>query len=145
MIKSDKSIIVNRPVEEVWKFVSNVENIPKWNRGTRKGSVTSDGPIGAGSTVKYLRQFLGRQWIATLRVSEYMPNRMIALQVSGGGVTARTGFTFEPVEGGTRLAHPSEIDLGGWWKWITPLLVPMLERDGREDMTTIKRLIEAPA
>ena len=145
MIKIEKSIIINRPIDEVWKFISNVENIPKWNRGTRKGTVTSDGSIGVGSTVQYLRQFLGRQMIVELRVSEYVPNRVIGLQVSVGRVTAQTGFTFESVEGGTRLTHPSEIELGGLWKLITPILIPMLERDGQEDMANIKRLIEVPA
>jgi len=48
MIKFDKSIITNRPVEEVWKFISNVENLHRWNRGTRKGRVTSDSTIGVG-------------------------------------------------------------------------------------------------
>jgi uncharacterized protein YndB with AHSA1/START domain len=144
MIKIEKSIIINRPIEDVWKFISNVENIPKWNRGTRKGRVTSDGSIAVGSTVQYLRQFLGRQMIVKLRVSEYVLNRMIALQLSAGRVTAQTGFTFESVEGGTRLIHPSEIELGGFWKLITPILMPMLERDGREDMANIKRLIEVP-
>jgi len=145
MIKIEKSIIINRPVEDVWKFISNVENIPKWNRGTRKGRVTSDGSIGVGAKVQYLRQFLGRQLIVKLRVSEYVPNKVIVLQLSAGLVTAQTGFTFEPVQAGTRLTHPSEIELGGWWKLITPILSPMLERDGREDMANIKRLIEVPS
>jgi len=145
MIKIEKSIIINQPLEEVWKFISNVENIPKWNRGTRKGRVTSDGTIGIGSTVQYLRQFLGRQMLVKLQVSEYIPNKMIALKLSAGWVTAETGFTFESVEGGTRLTHPSEIELGGLWKLITPILMPMLERDGQEDMANIKRLIEVPA
>jgi hypothetical protein len=43
------------------------------------------------------------------------------------------------------LIHPSEIELGGFWKLITPILMPMLERDGPEDMANIKRLIEVPA
>jgi len=144
VIKFDKSIIINRPVEEVWKFISNVENIPKWNRGTRKGRVTSDGTIGIGTTVQYLRQFLGRQMLVKLQVSEYIPNKMIALKLNAGRITAQTGFTFESVEGGTRLTHPSEIELGGLWKLITSILNPMLERDGREDMANIKRLIEVP-
>jgi uncharacterized protein YndB with AHSA1/START domain len=145
MIKFDKSIIINRPVEEVWKFISNVENIPKWNRGTRKGRVTSDGSVGVGSTVQYLRQFLGRQMLVKLSVSEYIPNKMIVLKLSARRITAQTGFTFGSVEGGPRLTHPSEMELGGLWKLITSILNPMLERDGLEDMANIKRLIEFPS
>ncbi len=145
MIKFEKSIIINRPVEEVWKFLSNVENIPKWDRGVLEARQTSEGPPGVGSTVQIRRQMLGRQRIGKLRVSEYAPNRMIALQGSLGQMTAQTGFTFEPVEGRTRLTQTSEVELGGWWKLITPIIIPMLERDGREDFANVKRIMEAPA
>ncbi len=145
MIKIEKSIIINRPAEEVWKFLSNVENMPKWDRGVLEARQTSEGPAGVGSTVQVARQLLGRRRIGTLRVSEYAPNRMVALQASLGQMKAQTGFTFESVEGGTRLTQTSEIELGGWWKLITPILIPMLERDNREDFANLKRVMEVPA
>jgi carbon monoxide dehydrogenase subunit G len=145
MIKIEKSIIINRPVEEVWKFVSNIENATKWDRGVLEARQTSEGPIGVGSMLQTRRQMLGRQRIGELRVSEYVPNRMIALQASLGRMTAQIRYAFEPVEGRTRLTGTSEIELGGLWKLITPILIPMLERDGRADMAHIKRLMEVPA
>ncbi len=145
MIKMEQSIIINRPVEEVWKFLSNIENATKWDRGVLEARQTSEGPIGVGSTLQTRRQMLGWQRIGKLRVSEYVPNRTIALQARLGAMTAQIRYAFEPVEGRTRLTGTSEIELGGWWKLITPLLSPMLERDGREDMANIKRIMEAPA
>jgi len=145
MIKIEKSIIINRPVEEVWKFVSNIENATKWDRGVLEARQTSEGPIGVGSMLQTRRQMLGRQRIGELRVSEYVPNRMIALQASLGRMTAQIRYAFEPVEGRTRLTGTSEIELGGLWKLITPILIPMLERDGRADMANIKRLMEVLA
>ena len=144
MIKSEKSTIINRPVEDVWNFISNVENMPKWDRGVLEARLTSEGPPGVGSTVQIRRQMLGRQRIANLRVSEYVPNNILAIQGMRGKMTAQTGFTFKPIEGGTRLTQTSEINLVGWWKLITPILIPMLERDGREDHANLKRILEAP-
>ena len=145
MIKIEKSIIINRPVEEVWKFLSNIENATKWDRGVLEARQTSEGPIGVGSTLQTRRQMLGWQRIGKLRVSEYVPNRVIALQASLGRMTAQIRYGFESVEGTTRLTGTSEIELGGWWKLITSILIPMLERDNREDMTNIKRIMEVPA
>ena len=145
MIKFEKSIIIKRSVEEVWKFFSDVENMPKWDRGVLEARLTSEGPPGVGSTVQIRRQMLGRQRIANLRVSEYMPNRILAIKGRRGQMTSQTGFTFKPVDGGTRLTQTSEIELAGWWKLITPILVLMLERDGREDHANIKRIMEVPA
>jgi len=142
VIKIEKSIIINRPAEEVWKFFSNVENVPKWDRGVLEARVTSEGPIGVGSTAQTRRQLLGWQRIGKLRVSEYVPNRIIALQASLGSIKGQIRYAFEPVEGGTRMTGSAEVELGGWWKLITPILIPMLERDGREDMANIKRIME---
>jgi uncharacterized protein YndB with AHSA1/START domain len=142
MIKIEKNIIINRSVEEVWKFLSNVENMPKWDRGVLEARQTSEGLPGVGSTMQIRRQFFGRQRIVKIRVSEYVLNRRIALQGNIGAITVQTGFTFEPVEAGTRLTQPSEIEIGGWWKWITPILLSMLNRDGGEDLANLKRIIE---
>jgi carbon monoxide dehydrogenase subunit G len=145
MIKIEESIIINRPVEEVWKFVSNIENATKWDRGVLEARQTSKGPIGVGSTLQTRRQMLGRQRIGKLRVSEYVPNRMIALQASLGQIAeAQIRYSFEPVDSGTRMTGISEVELHGAWRLITPILNLMLERDGREDMANIKRIMEVP-
>jgi len=145
MIKMEQSIIINRPVEEVWKFISNVENVPRWDRGVLEARQTSEGPVGVGSTAQTRRQLLGWQRIGKLRISEYVPNKIISLQGSLGSMTAQIRYAFEPVEGGTRMTGTSEVELGGLWKLITPILTPMLERDGREDLANVKRIMEAPA
>jgi len=146
MIKIEKSIIINRPVEEVWKFVSNIENATKWDRGVLEARQTSEGTIGVGSTLQTRRQMLGRQRIGKLRVSEYVPNRIIALQASLGQIAAaQIRYSFEPVDGGTRMTGTSEVELHGAWRLITPILNLMLERDGREDMANMKRIMEVPS
>ena len=145
MIKFEKSIIIHRPVEEIWKFLSNVENMPKWDRGVLEAKQTSEGPPGIGSTLQTVRQFLGRRQIGNARVAEYVPNRMLALQISVGPITAQTRYTFEPVEGGTQLAQTTDIELRGWWKLITPILSPLLEKDGRDEFANTKRMMESPA
>ena len=35
------SIVINRPVEDVFAFVSNPENYPKWFSGSREVQITS--------------------------------------------------------------------------------------------------------
>jgi len=145
MSKFEKSILINRPPEEVWKFMSQVENMPKWDRGVLEASQTSQNPPGVGSTIQVVRQFLGRRRVANLRVSEYVLNQSLGVQASRGQLTGQVRYTFEPVVSGTRMTSTAEVKLGGWWKLITPLLVPMLDRDGRDDLANVKRVMEAPA
>ena len=145
MTKFEKRILINRPVEEVWKFISNIENMPRWDRGVLEARQTSEGPMGVGSTVQVVRQFLGRRRIGNFRVADVVPNRTVAIQAGGMGVRGEVRYTFEPVEGGTRMTSSAEVVFGGWLKLITPIIRPMLERDGRDDLANVKRVMEASA
>jgi uncharacterized membrane protein len=43
MVKLEQSIMINRPVEEVWKFMSHWENGPKWDCGVVEARQISEG------------------------------------------------------------------------------------------------------
>jgi carbon monoxide dehydrogenase subunit G len=145
MTKFEESIIINRPVEEVWKFLGNVENMPKWDRGVLEAKQISEGPMGVGSTVQIVRQFFGRRRIGNFRVTDAVPNRTVAIQAKAKWITGQVRYSFEPVGGATRMTSTGEVELGGWLKLIAPILIPMLKRDGREDLANVKRVMEAPA
>ncbi|HEY5747311.1 MAG TPA: SRPBCC family protein [Chryseolinea sp.] len=49
-------IIINRPIEEVFNFLSNFENLPKWNYYVLKVSKTTKGPIAKGSVFHQVRK-----------------------------------------------------------------------------------------
>ena len=145
MIKFEESILINRPVEAVWKFLTTIENMPKWDRGVIEARQTSEGPMGVGSTVQIVRQFLGRRRIGIFRVSDVVPNRTVAIQASAMGLTAQVRYTLEAVSDATRMTSAGEVGLGGWLQLIAPIVIPMLARDGRDDLANVKRVLEATA
>ncbi len=144
MINMEQCVMINRAVDEVWRFMSNVENIPEWEQGLLEGRQTSERLMGFGSTVQTIRQFLGRRWIDSLHGSEHVPNRTMAFQADAKLISAKTLYIFEAVEGWTRLTQTTKLELRGWWKLVTAIVVPILKRDGREDFANLKRILEAP-
>jgi uncharacterized protein YndB with AHSA1/START domain len=60
-MKIETSIVINRPIEDVFVYSTDPENTPKWQTGLLESRVTSAGPIGAGSTIRDVRVFMGRQ------------------------------------------------------------------------------------
>jgi uncharacterized protein YndB with AHSA1/START domain len=145
MTKYEVSILIHRPVEAVWEFLSNIENMPKWDRGVLEARQTSEGPMGVGSTVQIVRQFFGRRRIGSFRVLDVVPNKTVAIEASAKWITGRVRYTFAPEGGATRMISDGEVVLGGWWRLMAPLLIPMLDRDGRDDLANVKRVLEAPA
>jgi uncharacterized membrane protein len=56
MIEFDNTIRINRPIAEVFTFLSNLENLPKWNYYVLKVTKLSDGPIGIGTVYHQIRK-----------------------------------------------------------------------------------------
>jgi uncharacterized membrane protein len=49
-------IIIERPIEEVFPFLSNLENIPKWNYYVPEVRKTSEGPVAKGTVFHQTRK-----------------------------------------------------------------------------------------
>ena len=78
MIEIKNSIQINRPVERVFAFVTNVENLPKWAGPVTEAKQTSEGPVGVGTTQTQTAQFLGRRVESSQEVTEYEMNKQFS-------------------------------------------------------------------
>ena len=145
MIKLAQSVTVNRPVAEVWTFISNFENTTRWSRGVLEARQTSEGPMGVGSTLQTVVRAFGRRRTASYLVTEYEPNTAFAFEVTSGVMTSKARFSVEPgeAEAGTRLTASGEVDAVGPYKLLAPILVRTLKRHSEDDLANLKRILEA--
>ena len=97
------SIMINRPIEEVFGFLANLENDLEWRREWVDAKNTSGGSLGVGATFRLSSEFLGRQIPTVYEVIEYEPNRRAAWKAVSGPLPLTFQRTFERVEGGTRF------------------------------------------
>ena len=139
-----QSVTVNRPVEEVWDFIGSFENTTRWSRGVLEARQTSDGPLGVGSTLQTVVKAFGRRRTADYLVTEYEPGRAFAFKVTSGPMTSRARYSIEPAGAGTRLTASGEAQATGLYKLLAPVLVRTLERHSQDDLTNVKRILEAP-
>ena len=139
-----QSVTVNRPVEEVWDFIGSFENTTRWSRGVLEARQTSDGPLGVGSTLQTVVRAFGRRRTADYLVTEYEPRHAFAFEVSSGPMTSRARYSVEPAGAGTRLTASGEAQATGLYKLLAPVLVRTLERHSQDDLTNVKRILEAP-
>jgi uncharacterized protein YndB with AHSA1/START domain len=139
------STVINRPVEEVFAFMSSPENYPKWVSGSSDVTITSAGPIGVGTTYRTVLTFLGRRMEGEVEVTEYEPNHSYAEKSKSGPVPVKSWVTFERVEGGTRVTDTHVAEPGGFFKLAEPLLVRMIKRQFEADYANLKDLMEAHA
>jgi uncharacterized membrane protein len=139
------TIVINRPIEEAFGFLSNLENDIKWRSEWVETRNTSGGPIGVGSTFCLTGEFLSRRIPTTYEVIEYEPNRRAAWKTVSGPLPLTFRRTFERVEGGTRFAIKYEAELRGFFKLVMPLLAGSVKRQHEGDLRKVKELMEARA
>lgn len=145
MAKVEVSVVINRPIEEVFAFAANIENNAQWQSGVLKAQVTSEGPIGVGTTYRYVTQLLGRRIEADGEIIEYEPNKKYSFESTSGPFPIEGGLTCEAAEGGTKVTQVVEADIGGFFKMAEPLVVRTIKKQFEADVGNLKELLEAQA
>ena len=139
------SIVINRPTEEIFAVLANLEYEVKWRREWIEAKNTSDGPLGVSATFRLVSEFLGRRSEVVYEVTEYEPNRITAWKTVSGPLPLTFRRTFERVDGGTRVTIRYEAEVRGLLKLAEPLVVNMGKRQLEGDFPKLKELMEARA
>lgn len=131
--------VIPAPPDEVFGYLSDLDNVAEWQSGVTHARRTSDGPMGAGATAEVTREVMGQRIVAPLRITGYEPpHRLeIASEVSGVRALAQLELADGPDDGSTRLRFAMEIRGSG----LTSFMEPMIASAARGDIaTTLDRL-----
>lgn len=121
-VKFEKSVVISRPVEDVFDFMADPENDMKWQSGVLDSRKTSEGPKGVGTTEESEIQFLGRRIKSTLEVTQYEPNRKIQYKTTSGPIPFEAKYILNSLaDGDTKVTIDAEGDVGGFFKLAEPL------------------------
>jgi carbon monoxide dehydrogenase subunit G len=143
-MKIESTTLINRPIEEVFVVVTNLENNIQWDSGFLEVKRISQGPIGVGTTWKAVRKGLGQRIDTEVEITEYEPNRKCT-QKGKSPFPVQVQWLFNSAEGGTRVNGRIEADPGGFFKLAEPLVASMGKRQIEADLSTLKDLMEAHA
>lgn len=145
MVKVEGTVVINRPIEEVFAFLANPDNASQWQGSVLESKQTSEGPVGVGTTGQAASQFLGRRIESTWEVTEYELNRKATLKTTSGPVPYEQSATLESVDEGTKVTLVAEYEVGGFFKLAEPIVARMAQRQAEGDFANLKDLVEAQA
>ena len=142
MIKVEKSIVINKPVEEVFSFVTAAGNYTKWQAGVT--DIIEGGPRNTvGSQFTEVRKFMGQEMRTTLELTEFVPNTKWVAKVVKGPVPYEVNMTFQAVEGGTKVITCVDGEPKGFFKLAEGMVAGQLEKSLAEDEQKLKEILEA--
>ena len=133
------SIIVERPIDEVFAFVTDARNNPLWQAASGLKEIRQEpaSPVGVGARITEVREVMGQRTEDSSEVTEYEPHsRYARSQIGASGPITRGEYTFEEIPAGTRwlaLIHLQTDE--------SPLAAN-LQRGVEADMAAAKALLE---
>ena len=141
------SIVINRPVDEVFAFVTDPATTPQWQANLVRSEILTPGPMRAGTQVLEVRRLGKSESQAVWEVTAYEPPaRRGYVYPKGFGPIRQSGVTtFEPVEGGTLLRFTAHIEARFPLNLLLPLLAQLMRRQNDKSFAILKQLLETPA
>ncbi len=139
------SIVINRPIEEVFAALADLENDIKWRSEWVETKNMSGCSLGVGATFRLTGEFLGRRMPIVYEVIEYEPNQSAAWKTVSGPVPMKFQRTFERVDGSTRFTIKYEAEVRGLFKLAWPLFAGTVKRMHEGDLRKVKELMETRA
>src|SRR5215510_15062819 len=144
MIKVEESTVINRPVAEVFAFVANFENHPKWESNFQKVKLLTSTPTGVGTQYQCDMKLPGQTATSKFEITEYEVNRKIAFEGEPAGPAKPDGsFLFESVPGGTKITLVPRPKFRGLFKLLEPMMAGYVRKQNRDHLNSLKRILEA--
>ena len=142
MVRLEESIVVERPIEDVFAYLTDPATLSEWQPTVVDARFESAGPVRVGSRVIETRKFLGKRIHATMVVVENEPPRRFAIEAASGPIPVRVTSTLAEVDGATRIDTVLEGDPGGLFRLGAPFVVRAAERELRKNLAALKRILE---
>ena len=144
MLTVKHSIVIDRPIELVFDYVTDIKRMVEWIGPTIEANQTSENPRGVGTTSSRVSQFLGRRIESEMETVEFEPNQLIVNKaISGPMPEFEERISVESVQDGTRVTIRLEGEPGGLFKLAMPILSRRARSQVANDLDTLKDLVEA--
>ena len=146
MITFETGVRINRPIEEVFAYVSDPLNFPRWNSAVHAvRKISGDDNIGVGSTYVMERTLrTGKGENALQIVAREQPSEF-AIRTTSGPTPLVYNYRFSPDDGETLVQLDAVLELKGAHALLGPIAGRLVKNGVDDNLATLKKILEARA
>ena len=141
----EATAVIDRPIEEVFAYLADGENDPRFSPRVLEIAKTTDGPPGVGSVYASTVKDAGVKTKREFKITEFEPpTRIRWAEVSKNLITApEGGYDLAPEGSGTRVTIHNVLEGHGPGKLIAPLALRSARKGADDFGKAIKSAVEA--
>jgi uncharacterized membrane protein len=141
MVRVEESVTIDRPVEEVFAYLADIEK--QWVSSLLESTKNSDEPTGEGTKYRQRAKILGRRFESTNEITAYQPPHVYEFQATSGPMHVRMRFTLISDGLETRVLQVAEGESGGFFRLADPIIARTLRKQLQADLETLKTMLES--
>jgi hypothetical protein len=122
MIKIKHEITTPEAIDEVFNFIANPANNPKWDSDYLAATVLSEGPIGVGSVGTSMGVFQGKLYESTVECAEFSPPFSVVHHAKIGPAEVESRHSLRRDGNLTTITHDRRVRLRGLKRLYEPFL-----------------------
>ena len=139
------TVLIAASPAEVYAFLSEPANVPRWQTGVVSSERTSPPPTVTGSTGRVVLEVMGQRVTANTKVLEAVPDRRLALATSVSGMSVVGSLDLAAVEGGTRVTFSSEVRAESiFMAPLERMVTDAVEKDMESSLARLQAAIAEP-
>jgi uncharacterized protein YndB with AHSA1/START domain len=139
------SVVIDRPIDDVFVFLLDGENDPKFSARVQQMEKATDGPPGVGTIYKSTVVDAGMTTQREFELTEVdAPTKIRWAERSKNMVTApEGGYDLKPAGDGTEVRFYNVLEGHGFGKVLQPLALRSARKGAQDFANSIKRAVEA--
>jgi uncharacterized protein YndB with AHSA1/START domain len=142
MARMEKSVDINRPVEEVFAYATDIKNWPKWHETIVEAEQTSTGDLGVGTTFRGKGSMEGRTAEFTGEMTEYDPYKRSRKIMDFGNFTNEDELTFNRIDSGTRFTLAYDVKVRGFAKLLSSRINSAIRKELEQAVSSLTTILE---
>ncbi len=141
-INVSDSVVIAKPVPEVFAFVADHENLPAWTVGVKQAHRLTEGPPASGSTYRVVGTLLGRSIESSYLVTGFEPGRGFEGTMSSPLFGFCEWYRFESAGDGTCVSMTATVEPHGLFRLLRPVMAAGVRRQVKADHRRLKTVLE---
>ena len=142
MVKLQETRLIDRPIDEVFDYTADFDNIEDWDPGVSSSSQLGQGPVGVGSRFELDVSFGARSIPMTYEITEYQPNKRVVLVGKGEHIEAVDDIRFTERDGKTMVDYTADLTFHNYVKYLAPFMGPIFKKVGERAVDGLKERLE---
>jgi hypothetical protein len=142
MVSNETIITIKKSIEEVFAYVSDLQNGPQWQPALVEARRITKGPLGIGTQYTGVRRFMGRNVESLIEYTTYVLDDKFSMKSVSENSPFEQSFLFEATKEGTRLTTKLDLQTTGLMGLAKPLIASSLKREMDSNFGDLKELLE---